>query len=554
MRRTWIGMVVLGLLVVASARGDEDTAARPAAATVAAKKAAKSSEAGVAKKTEAEKNEKAPPREPSAVEAELEQLRVLILEQSKELVAQRAAMREQQQRMETLAEELREVRAGKDASAGTAANPGGSPTSGETVAASQDDLGNRVNKVERDLADTKKAVEGRIKGFGPFTFSGDVRLRYENAFGGRPISGAAGEAQHRERYRIRLNANAKFNDEFSGGFSLASGDLNNPVSTNQTINQFYIRRTIGIDRAFVAYNPAWLKPLTVTAGKFPYTWYRTELAWDNDLNPEGVSEALHWNWKDSFFQHLGIVALQMPFNSTFTGGGAAKSSVVPAAAMFGGQLQTNLRLHERVKFGAYAAYYYYRNPDQLAQGQATGVIGGNGQTNFVGTVGSGTSATTLFASKWGILDAIARLDVNTGIGRFPLMLLFDFAQNTKACENLPAFTGPAPAPFCDSRQRHAYWGELQLGKTQEKGDVRFGYTFMRIERDAVLSAWTFDDKRQATNVAQHRMEIFYQAYRQITLGFTGFFGRQLLSPNSRTTSVALEHYLKRFQFDVIYKF
>ncbi len=77
---------------------------------------------------------------------------------------------------------------------------------------------------------------------------------------------------------------------------------------------------------------------------------------------------------------------------------------------------------------------------------------------------------------------------------------------------------------------------------------------MRIERDAVLSAWTFDDKRQATNVAQHRMEIFYQAYRQITLGFTGFFGRQLVSPNSSTSSVAREHYLKRFQFDVIYKF
>ena len=111
MRRTWIGMVVLGLLVVASARGGEDTAARPVAPAAAAKKAAKSPEAGASKKTEAEKNEKAPPREPSAVEAELEQLRVLILEQSKELVAQRAAMREQQQRMSALEEQLRTAHA-----------------------------------------------------------------------------------------------------------------------------------------------------------------------------------------------------------------------------------------------------------------------------------------------------------------------------------------------------------------------------------------------------------------------------------------------------------
>src|SRR5437879_11015371 len=33
----------------------------------------------------------------------------------------------------------------------------------------------------------------------------------------------AGVAQHRERFRLRLNATAKFNDEVSGGFSIASG-------------------------------------------------------------------------------------------------------------------------------------------------------------------------------------------------------------------------------------------------------------------------------------------------------------------------------------------
>jgi hypothetical protein len=261
---------------------------------------------------------------------------------------------------------------------------------------------------------------------------------------------------------------------------------------------------------------------------------------------------VHWNWKDSFFQHLGIVALQMPFGSTFSGGGTSTANVVPSAAMFGGQIQTNWKLHEGLKLGLYGTYYHYRNPDQLAQGQATSVIAGNGQTNFVGKIGSNT----LFASKWGVVDAIARLDVDTGIGRFPLMLLFNFAQNTRACENLPLFAAATPpvSVFCDPSQRHAYWSEIQFGRTQEKGDLRFGYTFMHIERDAVLSAWTFDDKRQATNVAQHRMEVFYQAYRNITLGFTGFFGRQLVTANSRTTTVAPEHLLKRFQFDLIYKF
>ncbi len=46
------------------------------------------------------------------------------------------------------------------------------------------------------------------------------------------------------------------NDQFRGGFSLASGDLNNPISTNQTTNQFDTRKPIEIDRVYATYNPA----------------------------------------------------------------------------------------------------------------------------------------------------------------------------------------------------------------------------------------------------------------------------------------------------------
>jgi hypothetical protein len=244
-------MVVLGLMTAGPARGGETPPAKPASAAALAKKAAESTGAETPKKAETGKSEK----EPSAMETELQQLRELL--------------REQQQRIEALEETLRKHPGSESAA------PGSASVSLEAVAQNQEELDKKVGKVEKELADTKKSVESKIKGFGPFTFSGDLRARYENVFGGLPLSGPSGQAQHRERYRLRLNANAKFNDEFSGGFSLASGDLNNPVSTNQTINQFYIRRTIGIDRAFIAYHPGWFTPLTVTAGKFAYTWYRT---------------------------------------------------------------------------------------------------------------------------------------------------------------------------------------------------------------------------------------------------------------------------------------
>jgi len=551
MRRNWIVTIILVLSVGIWARAENNNRAS-AVPPAPPKEAVKPADSSAAKNVETARTEK---REASAVELELQQLRELLLDQAKELEAQREAVRQQQQKLEVLTQELREVRASKEAAA-SSEKQGSTPVSLGAVSQNQEDLGNKVGKIEQEVSATKKSLETRIKGFGPFNFSGDLRLRYENAFGGRATNVPAGVAQHRERFRLRLNATAKFNDEVSGGFSIASGALNNPLSTNQTFDTFYTRKTIGIDKAFMTYNPKWLQSLSLTAGKFNYTWYRTELAWDNDLNPEGISESVHWNWKDSFLQHLGIVAFQLPYNESFSGGGA--TTPTPSGATFGGQLQANVKLQDRFKVGAYVAYYDYRNADQIAQNQVggsgptTGALGGNNNTNFVGTIGGAR----FFASKFGVVDSILRLDANTGIGRLPMMLLFNYAQNTRACGNVGTFASANPpvTVFCDPKQRHAYWSEVQFGRTQEKGDVRLGYTFMRIERDAVPSAFNFDDKRQATNVAQHRAEIFYQAYKNITLGFTGLIGRQLVTATSPTTAVTPERMLKRFQFDLIYKF
>src|SRR4051812_2877875 len=84
------------------------------------------------------------------------------------------------------------------------------------------------------VAKKEDFVEGKLKNVGPFSFSGDLRLRHESFFGSGPVNGAEPATRNRERYRIRFNATAKLNDEISGGFSLASGDLGDPISTNNT--------------------------------------------------------------------------------------------------------------------------------------------------------------------------------------------------------------------------------------------------------------------------------------------------------------------------------
>jgi hypothetical protein len=141
------------------------------------------------------------------------------------------------------------------------------------------------------------------------------------------------------------------------------------------------------------------------------------------------------------------------------------------------------------------------------------------------------------------------LDFDTGLSRFPLTTLFNFADNTRACENVSAFVAAGVAISCNARDRQGYWAEAQFGQTKVKGDWRFGYTFMRIEREAVVSAFNASDIRQPTNVAQHRIEGAYQAYPNVTLALTTFIGRQLV-----TEQTPEERWLKRMQFDFNYKF
>jgi len=397
------------------------------------------------------------------------------------------------------------------------------------------------------------AVDGKLKSIGPFSFSGDLRLRHESLIGSGPVNGTEPPDRHRGRYRLRFNVTTKLNDEISGGFSLASGDVGDPISTNNTETGFFTRKPFSVDRAFATYHPKFFKPFSVTGGKFAYTWQRTELTFDNDINVEGSSQQIIWDWKDRFLTHFGVIGFELPLFEASTG---ADSTI------FGGQIQTGWNLLPRVRAIADVAYYDYRNPNSIAQNQTNG----NGYaTQGISTGQGGTfgfSAATLtnsfgliagarqFASKFGILDTFFQLDFDTGIKPFPLTTLFNFAQNTRACGNVSAFVAAGVPISCNSRDRQGYWAEAQFGQTKQKGDLRFGYTFARIEREAVVAAFVASDIRQPTNVAQHRIEAGYQAYSNVTLNFAWYIGRQLVTAQTPIE----ERWLNRLQFDFNYKF
>jgi len=429
-------------------------------------------------------------------------------------------------------------------------------------------------KTSANVQTMMKSFSERIKKVGPFSFGGDFRLRDEPFFGG-----PADESQirNRMRFRLRVNANAKLSDEFSGGFTLASGDINNPVSVMQTTNQMGTRKPFELDRAFLEYRPHYFKPLMLTGGKITQPWVGTELVWDKDLNPEGLAQTLNFNLESTpVLKRVALVGFELPFAET--AGVSLNNKSIVDTAVYGGQLQTEWRLAEWMKFSASTAFYNWHLADPIAFAAATATaaspdsgllkLNANGNQNSVVTI-TGTLIATgqkiitnaQFSSKFGLLDTIGRLDITTPAEKWPVAILGDFVQNTKACANvgniLPAPADTAVETFaqsknatCNPHQRRGYWLEARAGKSQTKGDLSFAYARIFVEREALLGTFNYSEIRQATNVSQHRVEAFYQLENNIQLGFTGFFGRPLVT----ATSTTLENTLKRLQFDITYKF
>ena len=428
-------------------------------------------------------------------------------------------------------------------------------------------------------------LENRLKSFGPFSLSGDIRLRDEPFFGG-PANQS--QDRNRERYRLRFNINAKLNDDISGGFTLASGDVNDPTTTNQTVTDFYARKPIAIDKAYVNYTPHQFRNLTLIGGKFGYPWYNTELTWDKDLNPEGLAQVLAFNLSTPVLKKIAFVGFELPFARSRRSFGQqsehrserhvrrpdtdamAVHSVAEIRSLFG-ILQLPPCRPDRTGSGQSERE---ESPDAADRALPLGT-GNTVQNSIVTTTATnvvtvgGTSYPTgvtsvtnaQFASKFALFDSLARFDIKTPADKWPIAFIGDYVQNTEACANenniLAAPANTASIHYaqstnfaCNARQRRGYWAEAQVGRGQKKGDWQFDYTRIFTEREAVLSNFAYSDIRQGSNVSEHRAMVIYQFENNVQLSFTGLFGRPLNFGSTKPP----ENWLKRLQFDVIYSF
>jgi hypothetical protein len=542
--------------------------------------------------------------------SELEEVRRLLLKQQEEMARMRAMMEEQARQIDSLRRRVEQVGA-------TASQPSliatGQAATGDRVAdvessssagANQrQETEARVGKIEAEVKKTSEAIARQL---GSITFSGDVRLRYESIYGqSNALPNAANplvvgnelSARNRFRLRARLQLRGQIGKEFEWGMRFNTGSFADAISANQTLTDFFNRKPVGLDNAFVAYSPQRLAGLRLQAGKFDVPWLRTELTIDNDLTPEGFTETYSRAFKkNSVLKNITLVAWQLPFlerNSAFIRNADGTVNLDESGragrdlALYGGQIRGRFEFTPETGLTLAVADLYFSGTQFISPVQvfgatlqlpvtitipATGntpaqtlttqvsiprdfLVSGNANLGISSASNNAVNRDGRLSSGYNLIDIIARLDLYQK-SRFPVALIFNFVTNTQVHDVVAAGPGGANT-IIPNNENNGYWAELQVGKLVKRGDWLFNYTFMRIEKDAVLTPFNASDINQQSDVRVSRFQINYAADPRVVLSFTGFItGRPNGLPGVfvQTPAGSLNRSTVRLQWDTTFRF
>jgi Putative porin len=506
------------------------------------------------------------------------------------LAAQQKQSDEQRQQLEQVKSQLQQLLEATQQANASAQKVQGSAEQAQATAAqaqqSATEAQRQADQASSSAAEAKTALEVTDKRskdedkklsalqdlVGRFRFNGDIRVRGESFFqDGVPD-------RNRGRIRVRFGVDGKLNEDFVGGLALATGSLGDPTTTNESFTNFFDRKTIGLDRGYITYNPVAHCWLSLTGGKFAYAWNRTQVTGDPDINPEGFNEKLSWDLNTPVVKNFAVDFMQLLFNESSTG---------TDSYALGGQISGKLQFGRLTTTPSFLAIKW-NNPDSILQAsafavQATTTTGGlqvpgegpgcskgsglptvppcafaaNTLTNATYTDPSGKPH---FFSQFLYADFILNNQIRTGSDRLPVNLLLEYEDNLDAKDHPLAATGNGVVLTGLGKQSHTYLADISLGQTKNKNDFQVGYAWLREEQDAAIASFAESDQRAPTNILQNRWYALWKVRANTVASYTFWYGRTLNSSLQHavlatgTKPGEQEPYLKRMQFDLIYSF
>ncbi|MBX9898949.1 MAG: putative porin [Qipengyuania sp.] len=277
--------------------------------------------------------------------------------------------------------------------------------------------------------------------------------------------------------RARLRSSYRVTDFLTVGGQLATGDPDDPNSTDLTLSNFDDDAMVSLDQAYARLN---FGELTLYGGKIPQVFSRTDLVWDGDLSPQGVSAT--YAMPLAAGTRIDARALYFLIDESVAG---------PDSDMVGGQLTLSSKMGRDWQLDLAAGYFDYALPS------VAGADIGDFRSNLIGPDGR-------YLSDFNLLDAIGSLTY-AGFGeRWPVRIAGNYVHNFGAATS--ADTG--------------YGVDLALGRASHRGDWRVGYGFTVAETDAVFAAFSHDNLGIATNYRLHSLAIEYLPWDNIVLNAT----------------------------------
>lgn len=291
--------------------------------------------------------------------------------------------------------------------------------------------------------------------------TGDLRLRYQDDY-----SDDDARARRSGQVRGRLGATYSVNDRVTLGARLVTGDPDDPNSTDVQMSNWDDDFQVSLDLAYAQVN---FGDLNIFGGKIPQPFTRTDLVWDGDVNPQGVSGVYKHKLGDgSALRASGLFFI------------VDENAVATDSTMVGGQVGYDTAQLGDFKFDVSAAYYDY------TLGSVVGGDSGDFRNNLRRADGS-------YISDFNLGDLVVGATWS-GLGsRWPVRFVGDYVKNLGA----------------ETSQDTGYGADLGIGRVAQPHDWRVNYGYSVAETDSVLGAFSHDNIGIGTNYELHALTVDY---------------------------------------------
>lgn len=458
----------------------------------------------------------------AATEAQqLAQLRATTLALIEALVNQGLLSRE---RADTI---LRQAQSAGDAAAGRAAAPAAAPAAEAARVVRIPYVPETLRQQMRE--EIKTEVLAQAKGerwgqpdalpewLGGLRVGGDLRVRGQSEFfadsnlppeihraqtsspAWAPDLANTGVDRQRMTLRARLEVEAKLSDQVQTGLRISSGGTAGPTSTSQTLGSNFNRYALGLDRAWLRWQPPlFFNGLSADFGRLPNPFYGTDLSWPDDLAFDGVATRLSHAFSPdrSLFATLGAFPLE-EFNTSSRD-----------KWLIGAQLGGALALARGVQFKlGLAAYDFHKvegeretsPPPSGPRAGTTGYFASQYPTTLRlkgNTLINLNDPTSTAAPTWGLASKFQPVNLTLGltIDNFAstrLAMTLDWIKNTGF--DRADIERRAGVKFTDLRDKtQALQGRVQMGRAQlsRRGDWQAFAAYRLVERDAWVDGFT----------------------------------------------------------------